>query len=124
MAVEAGNRVQLAASHWKPRFVANGVDVNDFEAVLAETSEWKDWAPAWQRVGDLHRSLAEEALHAGHRETATAAFQRAAWSYHLGKFLWFEDTALHDALSEVEGIGTRSEGDDPYRRVVITPVNA
>jgi spoIIIJ-associated protein len=31
---------------------------------------------------------------------------------------------VHDALSEIEGIGTRSEGDDPYRRVVITPANA
>ncbi|MEP7203929.1 MAG: RNA-binding cell elongation regulator Jag/EloR [Ilumatobacteraceae bacterium] len=30
---------------------------------------------------------------------------------------------VHDALSEVEGISTRSEGDDPYRRVVITPGN-
>jgi spoIIIJ-associated protein len=30
---------------------------------------------------------------------------------------------VHDALSEIEGIGTRSEGDDPYRRVVITPAN-
>jgi spoIIIJ-associated protein len=30
---------------------------------------------------------------------------------------------VHDALSEVEGITTRSEGDDPYRRVVITPDN-
>lgn len=30
---------------------------------------------------------------------------------------------VHDALSEVEGIATRSEGDDPYRRVVITPAN-
>ncbi len=30
---------------------------------------------------------------------------------------------VHDVLSEVEGIGTRSEGDDPYRRVVITPAN-
>jgi spoIIIJ-associated protein len=30
---------------------------------------------------------------------------------------------VHDALSEVEGITTRSEGDDPYRRVVITPAN-
>jgi spoIIIJ-associated protein len=30
---------------------------------------------------------------------------------------------VHDALSGVEGIGTRSEGDDPYRRVVITPEN-
>ncbi len=30
---------------------------------------------------------------------------------------------VHDALSEIEGIATRSEGDDPYRRVVITPAN-
>jgi spoIIIJ-associated protein len=30
---------------------------------------------------------------------------------------------IHDSLSEVEGIATRSEGDDPYRRVIITPAN-
>ena len=96
----AGDRVRIAAAHWKPRFIANGVDVNDFEAVLAETADWKDWAPAWKHVGDMHRSLAEEAERDGRRETATAAFQRAAWSYHLGKFLWFEDVALHDALSD------------------------
>ena len=30
---------------------------------------------------------------------------------------------IHDALCEVEGIVTRSEGDDPYRRVVIAPAN-
>ncbi|MEO7371849.1 MAG: RNA-binding cell elongation regulator Jag/EloR [Ilumatobacteraceae bacterium] len=30
---------------------------------------------------------------------------------------------VHDALSEIAGISTRSEGDDPYRRVVITPDN-
>lgn len=30
---------------------------------------------------------------------------------------------IHDTLAEVEGIATRSEGDDPYRRVVITPAN-
>jgi spoIIIJ-associated protein len=28
---------------------------------------------------------------------------------------------VHDALSGISGISTRSEGDDPYRRVVITP---
>jgi hypothetical protein len=31
MAGESHNRVQIAASHWKPRFIANGIDVNDFE---------------------------------------------------------------------------------------------
>jgi spoIIIJ-associated protein len=30
---------------------------------------------------------------------------------------------VHDALSEISGISTRSEGDDPYRRVVITPAD-
>jgi spoIIIJ-associated protein len=30
---------------------------------------------------------------------------------------------IHDTLSEVDGIATRSEGDDPYRRVVIAPAN-
>jgi spoIIIJ-associated protein len=30
---------------------------------------------------------------------------------------------IHDTLSGVEGIATRSEGDDPYRRVVIAPAN-
>ena len=101
MAVETANRVQLAASHWKPRFVANGIDVNDFERILVETAEWRDWAPAWRRTGDMHRALAEEAELAGHRETATEAYQRAAWCYHLGKFLWFEDRALHDELHEL-----------------------
>lgn len=96
----SGDRVRLAASHWKPRFVANGVDVNDFESVLAEVSEWAGWAPAWRRVGDMHRSLAEQAERAGRLVTAASAYQRAAWSYHLGKFLWFEDVSLHDAMSE------------------------
>ncbi len=31
---------------------------------------------------------------------------------------------IHDSLSEVDGIATRSEGDDPYRRVIIAPANA
>ncbi|MEY4173816.1 MAG: hypothetical protein RI900_981 [Actinomycetota bacterium] len=30
---------------------------------------------------------------------------------------------IHDTLGVVEGIVTRSEGDDPYRRVVIAPAN-
>ena len=31
---------------------------------------------------------------------------------------------IHDTLSGVDGIVTRSEGDDPYRRVIIAPANA
>ncbi len=100
MAVEPADRVRLAAGHWKPRFVANGIDVNDFERVLAETADWRDWAPNWKRVGDEHLAIAEKAERADRRATATDAYQRAAWSYHLGKFLWFEERELHDELRE------------------------
>jgi len=31
MSAEPQSRVQIAASHWRPRFVANGIDVNDFD---------------------------------------------------------------------------------------------
>ena len=120
MTVETTNRVQLAAAHWKPRFVANGIDVNDFEQVLAATVEWRDWAPNWKRVGDGHRALADEAERVGRLVTAAAAYQRAAWSYHLGKFLWFEDLALHDALRE-HTVATYAKAlphlDPPGRRI-------
>jgi len=100
MATEVADRVRLAAGHWKPRFVANGIDANDFDRVLASTAEWREWAPAWKRVGDEHLALADEAERAGRALTATEAYQRAAWCYHLGKFLWFEDRELHDELRE------------------------
>jgi dipeptidyl aminopeptidase/acylaminoacyl peptidase len=101
MAAEPQNRVQIAASHWKPRFVANGIDVNDFERVVSGTTEWKEWGPAWLRTGDLHRELGDEAARSKRMVTAAEAWQRAAWCYHLGKFLWFEDRAGHDRLREL-----------------------
>ena len=101
MSAEPQSRVQIAASHWRPRFVANGIDVNDFDKLVAGTPEWKDWAPAWRRMGDVHLGLAEEAARAGRMVSAAEAWQRAAWCYHLGKFLWFEDAGLHVRLSEL-----------------------
>ncbi len=120
MTTEAANRVQLAAGHWKPRFVANGIDVNDFDRVLAATTEWRDWAPNWKRVGDEHRAIADGAERSGHLVTATEAYQRAAWCYHLGKFLWFEDRVLHDELRE-RTVATYAKAtphlDPPGRRI-------
>jgi len=117
---ETANRVQLAAGHWKPRFVANGIDANDFDRVLSETVEWRDWAPNWMRVGDEHRAIADEAERSGHLVTAADAYQRAAWCYHLGKFLWFEDRALHDDLRE-RTVATYAKAlprlDPPGRRI-------
>jgi len=99
MAVDSPNRVQLAAGHWKPRFVANGIDVNDFERALASVTDWSGWAPYWLQTGDMHREIAERAERDRHPESAAEAYQRAAWSYHLGKFLWFEDRGVHEDLA-------------------------
>ena len=123
MGPETQNRVQLAASHWKPRFVANGIDVNDFERVLAALTDWKDWAPAWRDVGDAHWALGEGAARDGRTVTATEAYQRAAWSYHLGKFLWFEDRELHEELTRrtVETYAQALPGLDPAGQRIELP---
>jgi pimeloyl-ACP methyl ester carboxylesterase len=94
------NRVQVAAHHWRPRFVANGIDVNDFDDTVARTTEWKDWAPSWKAVGETHEALGSEAEERGRLVSAAQAYQRAAWCYHLGKFLWFEDVKVHDELRD------------------------
>ncbi len=96
----AADRVKVAAQHWRPRFVANGIDVNDFDETVATTTEWADWAPNWRSVGRRHETLGDEALAAGRLVSAAEAYQRAAWCYHLGKFLWFEDAALHAELRD------------------------
>ena len=98
MTAELRSRVQIAASHWRPRFTANGIDINDFDRMVSSTIDWKDWGPNWLAMGDVHLALAEEATRAGRTVTATDGYQRAAWCYHLGKFLWFEDRDLHQRL--------------------------
>jgi pimeloyl-ACP methyl ester carboxylesterase len=97
---QASNRVQVAAHHWRPRFVANGIDVNDFDQTVEKTTDWKDWGPNWLAVGQMHEELGREAQQHGRVLSAAQAFQRAAWCYHLGKFLWFEDRAMHADLRE------------------------
>jgi pimeloyl-ACP methyl ester carboxylesterase len=100
MSVETTNRVQVAAHHWRPRFVANGIDVNDFDETVARTTEWGDWGPNWRAVGEVHESLGRDAETHGRTISATEAYQRASWCYHLGKFLWFEDPAIHAELRD------------------------
>src|ERR1700722_5242195 len=97
---DAMNRVQMAAHHWQPRFVANGIDVNEFEDVLGRTIEWSDWGPNWHAVGAAHEARGNDATQRGRTVSAVDAYQRAAWCYHLGKFLWFEDPDLHATLRE------------------------
>src|SRR3989442_15755010 len=93
-------RVQVAAHHWRARFVANGIDVNDFDTTVAKTTEWKDWGPNWRAEGGGHEALGLDAQRHNRTVSATAAYQRGAWCYYLGKFLWFGDLALYGVLRD------------------------
>jgi pimeloyl-ACP methyl ester carboxylesterase len=84
-------RVAAAIAHWAPRFVANGVDMNDFQRVTASVETWEEWLPAWVANGDAHAALAREAEERGRSRTAGEAWNRAALSYHFGKFVWMVD---------------------------------
>ena len=81
------SRVQAAVTHWSPRFVANGIDLNDFERVTSRVTEWEDWCHEWSVCGAMHQQLGEEA-EAGHNyESAAYHLFHAAMAYHFGKFL-------------------------------------
>lgn len=84
----ADERVQAAVRHWAARFIANGIDYNDFVRTTAEVRTWEDWLPAWTRTAEVHLGLAEAAARVGSERTAGEAFLRAAVSYHFSKFVW------------------------------------
>ena len=94
-------RVQAAIANWAPRFVSNGVDVNDFQRTTARIETWDEWLDAWVETADEHRALAEEAEAAGNDLTAGEAYLSAALCYHFGKFVWVVDVARnHEATRQ------------------------
>ncbi len=85
MAVDV--RVQMAIANWAPRFVANGVDLNDFQRVTARMHSWEDWLREWSACGAMHQRLGEEATANRHYESAAYHLFHAAMAFHFGKFL-------------------------------------
>jgi 2,6-dihydroxypseudooxynicotine hydrolase len=88
---EKDERVVAAIAHWAPRFVANGVDFNDFQRVTAQVASWEEWLPAWVENGHAHAERAREAEARGRPLTAGEAWNHAALSYHFAKFVWMVD---------------------------------
>jgi dipeptidyl aminopeptidase/acylaminoacyl peptidase len=98
-------RVQAAIENWYPRFVANGVDINDFQRITADLESWDEWCAAWSRWGAMHETLGEEAEAAGWFRSAADHYWHAAMLYHFGKFMFFhapeEHRAAHRKVVEV-----------------------
>jgi pimeloyl-ACP methyl ester carboxylesterase len=89
--VMADARVQAAITHWAGRFIANGVDYNDFVRTTGAISSWDEWLDAWTGTAEMHMALAESALELGHHRSAGEAYLRAAVSFHFSKFVWVLD---------------------------------
>ena len=87
----ADSRVATAAKHWGPRFVAQGVDMSDFERTLARISSWDRWCEEWGATAREYEAAAEAAERAEHAVTAAEAWRRAGLCWHFGKFVFMED---------------------------------
>jgi len=88
------DRVRIAVSHWAPRFVANGVDLSDFNATLARIQTWSQWLTEWAATARDYEDLAQTAESHGFALTAAEAWRRAALCWHFGKFVFMEDPDL------------------------------
>ena len=88
-------RVQAAIDNWAPRFVAQGVDYNEFVRTTSQLERWEDWLDVWVAAGDVHTTLAMESERRGHIVTAGEAYVRAALCYHFAKFVWMLDLQRH-----------------------------
>jgi dienelactone hydrolase len=83
--------VASAISHWAARFVANGVNLTDFEEVTAASPSWNDWCRTWSERASVHERLGREALDQKRHLSAGEHLQRAGVYYHFGSFLFVHD---------------------------------
>lgn len=96
----ADERVQAAIRNWAGRFIANGIDYNDFARTTAAIDRWDDWLERWTETAEVHVGLAEAAHAAGRPRSAGEAYARAAVTYHFSKFVWVIDAERNRANTE------------------------
>jgi dienelactone hydrolase len=91
-------RVESAIANWAPRFIAQGVDYNDFFRTTQRIERWADWCAEWQRTAAEHEALARAAEERNSPLSAADAWVQAAMCRHFGKFVFFDDLVqLRDA---------------------------
>jgi 2,6-dihydroxypseudooxynicotine hydrolase len=93
-------RVRAAVENWAPRFIAMGVDYNDFVRTTGRIERWEEWLDAWCSLADEHLDLAGAAEEAGRGRSAGEAYLHAALCLHFAKFVWVLDAARCRAATE------------------------
>ena len=100
----ADQRLADAIGHWAPRFVANGIDLNDYDKLAKSIERWSDWCDAWCEVGAEHEQLGRDALDSGRTRSAGQHLAQAAVYYHFAKFMFVQDM---DQLRAAHGRAVR-----------------
>lgn len=85
------NPVQKNVTGRFPRYVAGGIDPNDFNRILPTVNSWDDWMTSLLEYGHERIGLAEAALEQGHAFSAGNAFVQASIYYHFGQIAYFEN---------------------------------
>lgn len=104
----ADTRVSAAVTHWAPRFVANGVDYNDFLRVTSAIRDWGSWCEQWCLAAAIHEKLGRAALADGRERSAGAHLSQAAVYYHFAKFMFVDDI---DQMRAAHLMAVRCAGD-------------
>jgi dienelactone hydrolase len=95
-------RVQIAIENWAPRFIANGIDHNDYQRLAKSIERWEDWSPQWSACAAVHERMGEEANAQRNYVSAGFHYFQAAMTYHFGKFVFVQNPlALRDAHDHV-----------------------
>lgn len=125
MTTIADPRVETAIAHWAPRFIAQGIDYNDFVATTRRIVRWEDWCTEWQKTATRHESLARAAEERRSPLAAADAWIGAALCHHFGKFVFFEDLDQLRAASEAAAAAFRRAAPllDPPAEAVAIPYN-
>lgn len=116
------SNVRAAIAHWAPRFIANGVDYNDFQSTTARIGAWRDWSAEWSRTAEKHEMLARDAEDEGAAASVADAYVRAALCHHFGKFVFFEDMEQYARAGAATVADYRKAAaglDPPAERVLI-----
>jgi pimeloyl-ACP methyl ester carboxylesterase len=121
----ADARVQTAVGNWAARFIANGIDYNDFVRTTAGIEDWAQWLPAWTSTAEVHIGLAEQARDEGNVRSAGEAYLRAAVSYHFSKFVWVLDPERHrrNTLAAVRALYAAHALLDPTAERLEAPID-
>jgi 2,6-dihydroxypseudooxynicotine hydrolase len=93
-------QVQTMFERFSWRFMANHVSPWELEQIKGRIERWDQWCAEWTRAAREHVAIADDALAAGNRITAGAAYVRAMSFYHWASFYFVHDQSQFRAALE------------------------